>query len=129
VQALEDWHAAYTELGPRHETTLAALLTLAEARKNAGDVVAAKKALSRSARTLGNDAYETLRWRCYLAWWFWYGHEFETAGRRTRRLVDDCVRLLGEDHELTDASRKLLSFIDSQSRGGLSLFWDGSTLV
>jgi hypothetical protein len=43
--------------------------------------------------------------------------------------IDDCVRLLGEDHELTDASRKLLSFIDSQSRGGLSLFWDGSTLV
>jgi hypothetical protein len=90
------------------------------------NVVAAKKALSQSARTRGNDDYETLRWRYYLAWRFWYGHEFESAGHRTRRLIDDCVRLLGENDALTVASRKLLSYIDDRTWTGLPPFWDGS---
>jgi hypothetical protein len=92
------------------------------------NVVAAKNALSHSARTRGNDDYETLRWRYYLAWRFWYGHEFETAGHRTRRLIDDCVRLLGENDALTEASRKLLSYIDARTWIGLPPFWDGSAL-
>ncbi len=93
------------------------------------NVVAAKKALSQSARTLGNDAYQTLLWRYYLAWWFWNGHEFAPGGRRTKRLIDDCVRLLGEEHPLTAASRDLLYYIDTQTWRGCPLFWDGSALV
>lgn len=93
------------------------------------NVVAAKKALSRSARIAGNDAYETLLWRYFVAWLFWEGHEFEAAGQRTRRLIDDCVRLLGGDHELTQASRTMLHFIDTRTWTGLPLFWDGSELV
>lgn len=93
------------------------------------NVVAAKRSLSRSARTAGNDAYETLLWRYYLAWLFWEGHEFEAAGQRTRRLIDDCVRLLGGDHELTEASRTMLQFIDTHTWTGLPLFWDGSAMV
>lgn len=93
------------------------------------NIVAAKKALSRSARELGNDAYETLLWRYFLAWRFWEGHEFETAGQRTRRLIDDCTRLLREDHELTEASRTMLRFVDTRTWTGLPLFWDGSALV
>lgn len=91
--------------------------------------IAVKKALSQSARALGNDAYETLRWRYYLAYWLWYGHEFEPAGERTRRLIADCVRVLGEDDPLTAASRELLSNIEAQVWGGLSPFWDGSAQV
>ncbi|OBG67154.1 hypothetical protein A9X05_07610 [Mycobacterium sp. E3298] len=93
------------------------------------NVVAAKKALSRSARAAGNDAYETLLWRYFLAWRFWEGHEFEAAGERTRRLIDDCARLLGDDHELTEASRTMLHFIDTRTWSGLPLFWDGSAMV
>lgn len=93
------------------------------------NVVAAKKALSRSARAAGNDAYETLLWRYFLAWRFWEGHEFGTAGQRTRRLIDDCARLLGDNHELTEASRTMLQFVDTQTWSGLPLFWDGSAKV
>ncbi|SPM33938.1 hypothetical protein MRAB57_1745 [Mycobacterium rhizamassiliense] len=93
------------------------------------NVVAAKKALSRSVRAAGNDAHETLLWRYFLAWQFWEGHEFETAGQRTRRLIDDCTRLLGGDHELTEASRTMLHFVDTQTWTGLPLFWDGSAKV
>ncbi|OBG66997.1 hypothetical protein A5702_16825 [Mycobacterium sp. E3339] len=93
------------------------------------NIVAAKKALSRSARTAGNDAYQTLLWRYFLAWRFWEGHEFEAAGERTRRLIDDCARLLGDDHELTQASRTMLHFIDNRTWSGLPLFWDGSARV
>ncbi|OBA57665.1 hypothetical protein A5647_22835 [Mycobacterium sp. 1100029.7] len=89
-------------------------------------VVAAKIALSASARTRGDNARETLQWRYYVAWCFFNGHEFETAGRRTRRLIEDCVRVLGEHDPLTTASRELLSFIDSRAWAGLSPFWDGS---
>lgn len=93
------------------------------------NVVAAKKALSRSARDAGNDAYETLLWRYYLAWLFWEGHEFEAAGQRTRRLIADSARLLGDHHELTEASRTMLQFIDTQTWSGLPMFWDGSAMV
>jgi hypothetical protein len=92
-------------------------------------VVAAKIALSESTRTLGSDARETLQWRYYLAWCFFSGHEFESASRRTRGLIEDCVRLLGDDDPLTVASRELLSFSESRSWGGLSPFWDGSALA
>lgn len=43
--------------------------------------VALKKALNRSARTLGCDHLETLQWRYYLAWWLWNGHEFDPAAQ------------------------------------------------
>lgn len=89
-------------------------------------VLTAKRALSQCARDAGNDAYQTLLWRYYLAWCLWAGHEFGSAGQRARRLVEDSTVMVGEDHPLTDAARDLLSFIDVQAWTGLSPFWDGS---
>ncbi len=89
-------------------------------------VLTAKRALSQCARDAGDDAHQTLLWRYYLAWCLWAGHEFGSAGRRARRLVQDSTIIVGEDHPLTEAARNLLSFSDSQEWTGLSPFWDGS---
>lgn len=89
-------------------------------------VLTAKRALSQCARDAGNDAHQTLLWRYYLAWCLWAGHEFGSAGQRTRQLIKDSRVIVGEDHPLTDAARILLSFIDTQAWTGLSPFWDGS---
>lgn len=91
--------------------------------------VEVKRALARCARTLGNDHIETLQWRYYLAWWLWNGHEFDPAAARTRKLIDDGGRVLGEDHPLIDATRTLDHHITNRVWGGLSPFWDGSALV
>lgn len=88
-----------------------------------------KKALARSAREVGNDALETLQWKYYLAWWLWHGHEFDSAAVRTRKLIDDCVRLLDEDDPLTGAARALEDYIANREWGGLTPFWDGGALV
>lgn len=90
-------------------------------------VVAVKKALADSARTAGNDALPTLLWRYYLAYQLWDAHRFEPAGPRTRRLVDDCARVLGEEHTLTTAAQELLSRIDERTWRHCSLYWDGSS--
>lgn len=89
-------------------------------------VLSAKRALSRCARDAGNDAYQTLLWRYYLAWCLWAGHEFGSAGQRARRLIADSTIIVGADHPLTEAARNLLSFSDTQAWTGLSPFWDGS---
>lgn len=91
--------------------------------------VEVKKELGRSARALGSDHIEPLQWRYYLAWWLWNGHEFDAAGQRTRKLIDDCVRVLGEEHPLTGAVRALDYCITNRQWGGLSPFWDGGALV
>lgn len=88
-----------------------------------------KKALGRSARALGNEHLDVLQWRYYLAWWLWNGHEFDAAGQQTQKLIDDCVRLLGEDHALTGATRALDSHITNRVWGGILPFWDGGALV
>lgn len=91
--------------------------------------IAVKMALARTARTRGNDDIETLQWRYYLAWWLWQGHEFDAAGPRAQKLIDDCVRLLGDGHPLTGAARVLQERITNREWGGLSPFWDGSASV
>lgn len=91
--------------------------------------VEVKKALARSARARGNDDIETLQWRYYLAWWLWSGHEFASAAARTRKLINDSVRVLGADHPLTGATRTLDDNIANRVWGGLSPFWDGSAQV
>lgn len=91
--------------------------------------VEVKKALACSARARGNDDIETLQWRYYLAWWLWNGHEFAPAAARTRKLIDDSVRVLGADHPLTGAARTLDDNIANRVWGGLSPFWDGSARV
>lgn len=90
---------------------------------------AVKKALAVTARTRGNDDIGTLQWRYYLAWWLWQGHEFDPAGQRARKLIDDCVRLLGDDHPLTGATRALEHHITNREWAGLSPFWDGSASI
>lgn len=88
-------------------------------------VVAAKKALSASIRATGYESPEVLHWRYHLLWLFWEARELDAAAPRADRLLDDCVRLLGEDHPLTQASRELAAYAKTRTWVGVIPYWRG----
>lgn len=88
-------------------------------------VVAAKKALSACIRTSGYQSPQALHWRYYLAWLLWEGRELDATAVRSDRLVDDCVRLLGDGHLLTQASRELAAYAKARTWVGVIPYWRG----
>jgi len=72
-------------------------------------VIAAKKQIARCERDFGEDSEQALRARYHLAYALWEGQEYDAATDHSEHLVDDCVRVLGEQHEFTVSVRHLLA--------------------
>ena len=72
-------------------------------------VIVMKRETADRSREFGDDSLPVLRARYDLAHALWGGHQHTGAAIATDRLLDDCLRIVGDQHELTLAVRQLQS--------------------
>jgi len=72
-------------------------------------IIGIKRAIRRRAIDFGADSLPVLTGRYDLAYALWEGGQHAAAEAHTDRLIGDCVRVLGEHHELTSSARMLLA--------------------
>ena len=64
-------------------------------------VIVIKKKIATRSREFDDDSLPVLSARYDLAYALWDGHQYTAAADFTQPLLDDCLRILGEQHELT----------------------------
>ena len=72
-------------------------------------VIVMKKETAERSREFGEDSLPVLSARYDLAHALWNGHQYTGAAEFTQRLLDDCIRIVGDEHELTVSARQLQS--------------------
>lgn len=70
-------------------------------------VIVMKRETADRSTEFGDDSLPVLRARYDLANALWSGHQYTGAAIATDRLLDDCLRIVGDQHELTVATRQL----------------------
>jgi hypothetical protein len=70
-------------------------------------VIVMKKETAERISEFGEDSLPVLSGRYDTASALWNGHQYTAAAQFTQRLLDDCVRLVGDEHELTLSVRRL----------------------
>ena len=70
-------------------------------------VIVMKKETAERSGEFGEDSLPVLSARYDLAHALWNGHQYTGAADFTQRLLDDCVRIVGDEHELTVSARQL----------------------
>lgn len=132
LDRVSDWEVLVEDLtralGDQHPLTVAATQTRAEQRslwqqqepeEGAGllaAVVEAKRVVGRALRDDGPESGTYLRCRFDLAQRFLRGQDLDAARRHAESLVADSSAILGDDHELTLAARRLLADIAAWPR-------------
>jgi hypothetical protein len=66
-----------------------------------------KKETAERSREFGEDSVPVLSARYDLANALWNAQQYTGAAEFTQRLLDDCVRIVGDEHELTVSARQL----------------------
>lgn len=132
LEAVADWAVLVDDeiraLGVDHPLTVAAQTALAarraeweasldeggcpaEQRSAVEDlmerVIVMKRETADRSREFGDESLPVLRARYDLAHALWSGNQYTGAAIATDRLLDDCLRIVGDQHELTVATRAL----------------------
>ncbi len=111
ADALHEWESAQTASGPRHESTLAALLVLASARRSSGDgagaIRDAREVRDGRRDVLGAEHPDTLAAAWLVTAW---RHELGETGtvEELGELVPVMTRVLGAEHPDTHGHATLL---------------------
>jgi hypothetical protein len=120
LESIADWAVLVDDeiraLGVDHPLTVAGQTMLATRRTDwvvsldealLEHVIVMKKETAERIREFGEDSLPVLSGRYDTASALWNGHQYTAAAQFTQRLLDDCVRLVGDEHELTLSVRRL----------------------
>jgi hypothetical protein len=120
LESIADWAVLVDDeiraLGVDHPLTVAGQTAVAACRAESDasldkalleHVIIMKKETAERSREFGEDSVPVLSARYDLAHALWNAHQYTGAAEFTQRLLDDCVRIVGDEHELTVSARQL----------------------